>query len=91
MIGTNTVQNEFFEDIQYCIYHGRSTLYVNSKFYVCNRNQVLLMVEPNQTYFKPNLIMATEKGKGASVSRYRPTLCTMPIILITYETVPMAK
>ena len=41
------ILNESVEDVQFCIYYVRSTLYVIGMFHVCNRNHILLIVEPN--------------------------------------------
>ena len=46
---TNLVQNDSFEDVQFCMYYVRSTLNVIGMFHVCNGNQILLIVEPYQT------------------------------------------
>ena len=38
-----------FEDVQYCMYYVCSSLYVIGMLHVCNRKQILLIVNPNQT------------------------------------------
>ena len=46
LVGTNLVQHNSFEDVQFCMYYVRSTLNVIGMFHVCNGNQILLIVEP---------------------------------------------
>ena len=46
------------------MYYARSTLYVIGMFHLCNMYQILLSVEPNQTFPEPNLNMARKKLKG---------------------------
>ena len=55
------IQNDSFEDVHFFMCYVLLTLNVIRVFNVCNRNQILLIVEHIHTLSEPNLTMDRKK------------------------------